>query len=127
MRVKGGDIHDCCFGCDAVELHTLCAVLIIIRLSLGGENEAVVVLGHVNNIALCEHLRPVADIVLPVGGVGKLDGAAHSVPLDGVDIVIVATVAAAVGGGSGELLSLVMAVFYFIKYRDMWRAPSAAE
>lgn len=27
----------------------------------------------------------------------------------------------------GELLSLVMAVFYFIKYRDMWRAPSAAE
>ena len=31
-------------GCDAVELHALCAVLIIIRLSLGGENEAVVVL-----------------------------------------------------------------------------------
>ena len=27
----------------------------------------------------------------------------------------------------GELLSLVMAVFYFIKYRDMWRVPSAAE
>lgn len=27
----------------------------------------------------------------------------------------------------GELLSLVMAVFYFIKYRNMWRAPSAAE
>ena len=27
----------------------------------------------------------------------------------------------------GELLSLVMAVFYFIEYRDMWRAPSAAE
>lgn len=27
----------------------------------------------------------------------------------------------------GELLSLVMAIFYFIKYRDMWRAPSAAE
>lgn len=27
----------------------------------------------------------------------------------------------------GELLSLVMAVFYFIRYRDMWRAPSAAE
>lgn len=27
----------------------------------------------------------------------------------------------------GELLSLVMAVFYFIKYRDMWRTPSAAE
>ena len=26
----------------------------------------------------------------------------------------------------GELLSLVMAVFYFIKYRDMWRAPSVA-
>ena len=47
MRVKGGDIHDCCFGCDAVELHALCAVLIIIRLSLGGENEAVVVLAEI--------------------------------------------------------------------------------
>ena len=44
VRVKGGDIHDGRFGCDAVQLHALCAVLIIIRLSLGGENEAVVVL-----------------------------------------------------------------------------------
>ena len=34
-------------GCDAVELHALCAVLIIIRLSLGGENEAVVVLAQI--------------------------------------------------------------------------------
>lgn len=91
MRVKGGDIHDGRFGCDAVQLHALCAVLIIIRLSLGGENEAVVVL-----IPLAGKGAVIftADIVaLLVAALGQLDDHAAAITRPstavGVDVDLV--------------------------------------
>ena len=105
MRVKGGDIHDGRFGCDAVQLHALCAVLIIIRLSLGGENEAVVVLIP---LAGKGAVIAVADIValLVAAYLGKLaeavdlkDIAGDGAPVGDTIMLVVEIIGAVLGLG----------------------------
>ena len=45
------DIHQGGFGGNAVQLHTLGTVFIIVRLGLGGKNQPVVILGEINGVA----------------------------------------------------------------------------
>ena len=96
VRVNGVDIHESSFGGNAVKLHTLGGILVVVRLRLGGKDKPVVIFGDIDRVALGKYLRPVADIVLPFGRVGKFDKIAVSLPDDSMKIIIVAALAVAV-------------------------------
>ena len=85
------------FGRNAVQLHAFGTVLVVVRLRLGGKDQSVIVLREIDGVALGQDLRPVAHVVLPVGGVGEFNEVAVSLPADGVEIVVVPALAVAVG------------------------------
>ena len=105
QRVVGVDkvnVHDARLGRDAIELHPSGAVLIVVELWHGGEDQPVVIVGQVDHVALGQHHCPIADVVLPVGRVGEFDEVFVAVIIDGMNIVVVAALAVAVGGSGGE-------------------------
>ena len=102
VGVDQANVRDARFGRDAVKLRLLCAVLVIVRLRFGGKDKPVVILGHIDDIALREDHRPFADAVLPIGRVRELDHIALTVYAHGVDVIILAALRIAVCGGRGK-------------------------
>ena len=69
---------------------------------MGGEDQAVVIFRKIDDVALFQHLVPVAYRTRPFHGVEIFDLIAFPVPIDGMDIVILAPARIRIGGRIGE-------------------------
>lgn len=101
VRIDRGAVENVRLGADAVELVALAGVAVIVGLRLGGKDQTVIPLGQVDDVALGEHVVPVAGL-FPARGVEKFDLVGLAVPRDGVDVVVVPALGVVVGGRGRE-------------------------